>query len=149
MQRKSETRGAALVAFSLLSAAILVPGCLYDPDKPCGDELEFEAGTCVCPEGTIARADGGCEQLSVGDGDAVGGAGGAMDGNEPPLGARCKSDKACATIEDGYCDIIKGWCTKKDCSLENDECPGGWECCDLTAFGLELMCVSLAEGGCP
>jgi hypothetical protein len=157
-----------IFGFGLISIfGLIAPGCLYDEDKPCGDDyVTGPFGTCVCPEGTAPGAEGGCEEVPAGTGgtDGAGGtdpglgglggepssSGGADDGGGDDLMQEpCTSDAECAAMEDGYCDMFQGFCTKQNCSVENDECPSEWECCDFEDFGLPKICVSIELGGCP
>ena len=69
----------------------------------------------------------------------------------PPIGlsAPCQSDADCAGNEATYCDTFQTQsCLVMGCSIDPDDCFEGWECCDLTGFGVPApFCV--AEGECP
>jgi hypothetical protein len=70
----------------------------------------------------------------------------------PPtgLGNPCTSDADCAGNDATYCDLFvtKG-CLVQGCSLSPDNCPEGYECCDLSAYMIpKPLCVSIALGGC-
>jgi hypothetical protein len=70
----------------------------------------------------------------------------------PPngLGQSCQSDADCAGTEATYCDLfVTMGCLVQGCNLDADDCFTGYECCDLSGFGVpQPLCVSLAEGGC-
>jgi hypothetical protein len=68
----------------------------------------------------------------------------------PPLGqgAACETSADCASYEATYCEVIEGnVCLVQGCGDGSVECFEGWQCCDLTAFGLPMLCVP--EGECP
>jgi hypothetical protein len=60
----------------------------------------------------------------------------------------CTSEADCAGTEATYCDIfVSRSCLVQGCSLDPDNCFEGWECCDLSAFGIPMpLCLPL--GAC-
>ena len=68
----------------------------------------------------------------------------------PPLGlgTSCTSEADCAGTEATYCDSFQTHsCLVQGCSLTPDNCFSGWECCDLSGFGVpQPICV--AQGAC-
>lgn len=110
----------------------------------CGDNEVIAGSQCVCDEGYARASEGICEQV-----DGAGGEGGSP-GTEPDppsgLGDPCSSDDEC-TGDAGYCDtFMSQTCLVAGCSLDPDDCYMGYECCDLSMFGLGTLCVP--EGGC-
>lgn len=72
--------------------------------------------------------------------------------SRPPtgLGKTCTTDADCAGNDATYCDLVKTkGCLVQGCSLSPDNCSEGYECCDLSAYGIQKpLCVSIALGGC-
>jgi hypothetical protein len=68
----------------------------------------------------------------------------------PPVGLAkpCTSAADCAGTEATYCDtFVTMGCLVEGCNLEVDDCYTGYECCDLSAFGIPLpLCIE--EGQC-
>jgi hypothetical protein len=63
------------------------------------------------------------------------------------LGDSCRSAADCAGKEASYCETNRAnACLVPDCHSDGD-CFIGWECCDLTSFGLPTLCVR--EAACP
>lgn len=69
----------------------------------------------------------------------------------PPvgLGMSCASNAECAGTEATYCDTVKAHaCLVQGCTVAPDNCFEGWDCCDLSGFGVpQPICVP--AGGCP
>lgn len=63
----------------------------------------------------------------------------------PPvgLGQSCASPDDCAGTEATYCDTFQTHaCQVQGCQLDPNDCFAGFECCDLSAFGLaQPLCV--------
>lgn len=63
----------------------------------------------------------------------------------PPLGlgTSCSTPEDCAGTEATFCDTFMTMtCQVQGCSLDPDDCFEGYECCDLSMFGLpEPLCV--------
>lgn len=68
----------------------------------------------------------------------------------PPKGLSmsCASDADCAGTEATYCDtFVTHSCLVQGCNLTADDCFIGFECCDLSSFGIaQPLCV--AAGAC-
>lgn len=69
----------------------------------------------------------------------------------PPVGLAksCTSSADCADSEATYCDTFATHaCLVQGCTVAPDNCFEGWDCCDLSQFGVpQPICV--AAGGCP
>jgi hypothetical protein len=68
----------------------------------------------------------------------------------PPLGLAmsCTSDADCAGTEATYCDTFQSHsCLVQGCSVTPDNCFTGWDCCDLSAFGVPQP-ICIPEGAC-
>ena len=123
-------------------------GAACDASTPCSDS-KFECET-------IADGSGYC--TSTGCASAAECAGGyACDVSVSPsvcrrpplgLGTSCTSDADCAGTEATYCDTFQTHsCLVQGCRLTADDCFRGWECCDLSGFGVPHP-VCVAQGGC-
>jgi hypothetical protein len=102
-----------------------------------------EAGYCTstgctspaqCPEGYACRLEASpayCERPPVG------------------LGRSCQGTEDCAGTEATFCDTYLSFqCIVQGCSISDDDCFSGWDCCDFTTLGLnDTLCVP--EGQCP
>jgi hypothetical protein len=68
----------------------------------------------------------------------------------PPLGLAmsCSADADCAGTEATYCDTFQSHsCLVQGCSLAPDNCFSGWECCDLSLYGIaQPLCIP--QGAC-
>jgi len=68
----------------------------------------------------------------------------------PPagLGMSCTADADCAGTEATYCDtFVTHTCLVQGCNLTQDNCFIGFECCDLSSFGIaQPLCI--AAGSC-
>ena len=204
------------VAWLALLAPV-APGCLYDADKPCGEnqEMSSDGARCVCVAGTVytptgcvtcgahevpsasgcvcedgyskPTSDAACMETPAGLGAACDPAAStctapydhceaASDGGyctttgcttsdeceggyacnaastcqRPPvgLGKACESDADCAGTEATYCDLfVAHSCQVQGCTLDPNNCFAGFECCDLSAFGVaQPLCIP--EGAC-
>jgi len=68
----------------------------------------------------------------------------------PPagLGQSCESADDCAGGEATYCDAyMTHSCLVENCTLSPDNCFDGYECCDLSGFGVPTP-ICVAEGSC-
>ncbi|MBN2194025.1 MAG: hypothetical protein JW751_14515 [Polyangiaceae bacterium] len=125
-------------------------GAECDEDNPCGEPYP----QCEPVDG----ATGYCTSVGCETSDDCE-AGYACDDTVDPtvcrrpptgLGQPCESDEDCAGTEATYCDLfVTMGCLVQGCTLDPDNCFVGYECCDLSGFGIaEPLCVALAEGGC-
>ncbi len=128
---------------------------------PCetSSECPGDLAHCKLPEGYCTKL--GCaESEECGSGFAcVPGAlgeGGASNPSSsevtfcqrPPrgLGQTCESAADCAGTEATWCDIFMT-CSVIGCDLAADDCFPGYECCDVSSFGVpEPLCVQ--AGSC-
>lgn len=136
-----------------------VAGCLYDPDAPCGEDLEeSEDGTrCVCPEGSVYTEDGcvTCGEHEVAsasgcvceEGYVRPPSGGACEEGTPPggLGSECDPAAPACTEPYDHCEPASGsgYCTS-GCET-NDDCEGGYACnaesiCQRPPLGMGMSC---------
>lgn len=154
-------RASGVAAVWLLAQA--VPGCLYDPDEPCGEGMEVygDKARCVCPAGTVYTSTG-C--VACGEHEVATASGCACeDGYSRPT-----ADEACALTPDGlgeacdpaapacpapydHCEPVddSGYCTTSDCAT-SDDCKGGYACnadsvCQRPPNGLGKPCTTPAE----
>ena len=69
----------------------------------------------------------------------------------PPVGSgrACSSSADCAGTEATFCDaVVTHVCRVEGCSLSQNDCFEGQQCCDLSRFGVPApICVD--QGGCP
>jgi hypothetical protein len=69
----------------------------------------------------------------------------------PPVGLNksCTSNDDCAGTEATYCDtFVAHACIVQGCSVTPNNCFSGYQCCDLTTFGVpQPICVP--TGACP
>ena len=68
-----------------------------------------------------------------------------------PLGlaAPCKSDADCSGYEATFCEtLFSNSCIVQGCSLSQNDCFSGWECCDVSSLGMPIP-VCIPEGNCP
>ncbi len=63
----------------------------------------------------------------------------------PPVGLSksCTSNADCAGTEATYCDVFFAHaCLVQGCTVAPDNCFEGWDCCDLSAFGVaQPLCI--------
>ncbi len=115
------------------------------------DFCQPDGGYCTS---TGCESDDECEGEYACTPSSGGGMGGAGNGGDsfcqrPPqgLGMSCETHEDCAEYEATHCDPYNLVCLVENCSLEADDCFSGYECCDLSAFGVEpTVCVE--EGMC-
>ncbi|MEO8180532.1 MAG: hypothetical protein ABI895_16985 [Deltaproteobacteria bacterium] len=118
---------------------LLAAGCLVDDDNRCGEHqvLWDNDLRCICAEGYVVSAEGGCAPV---------------DANAPTgVGTQCTSDADCAGFAADYCEsLFSKTCLVKNCTLTPDNCFQGFECCSLSSIpGFESvppLCV--AQGLC-
>jgi hypothetical protein len=118
-------------------------------DMPCTDA---EYGVCQMVDATHGYCTStGCSSSDDCEGDyACDTAASPAVCIRPPVGQgqSCASAEDCAGTEATYCDtFVNQACLVQGCSLDPDDCFPGWECCDLSAFGVaEPICIP--EGDC-
>ena len=67
----------------------------------------------------------------------------------PPSGLlqSCAAPEDCAGNDADFCDtFVQQACLVQGCTVSPNDCFAGFECCDLTAFGLPTLCIP--EGEC-
>ena len=80
----------------------------------------------------LALASVGCSYSSSGSGSDYQGETAGKDG---PVGqgTYCENDDDCRGYETDFCVIIPGlggYCSNRDCTVDPNDCPGGYVCCD-------------------
>jgi len=120
-------------------APTMVQGCARDEDCPASAPVCHDAGRGD-PYCTVT----GCTSMA----DCPGGYG--CDTNEmpslcvrPPSGQAqpCTSSADCAGNEASYCEVVRNKvCLVSGCK-EDSDCFPGWECCDLSSYMLDSLCV--------
>ena len=119
-------------------------------DMPCVDEVVSFCALETDTEGYCTSA--GC----VSNDDCESGFTCVADGNpsycaRPPSGQgmSCASSADCEGLEASYCDtFMTRTCLVQGCSLEPDDCSAGYGCCDLSMFGVGLLCIP-EQQACP
>lgn len=104
----------------------------YAHCEPAGDAGYCTTDGCTssddCDGGFSCNADSVCERPPAG------------------LGATCAGPDDCAGTEATFCDSFMTMsCQVEGCSLDPNDCFEGYECCDLTMFGLPTLCVPAGE----
>jgi hypothetical protein len=151
----------ALILGGVLGAS--QAGCLYDSEKPCGDDFAVYGDNirCVCPEGTAYTATG-C--VACGENEVAGATGCVCkDGYSRPtpdaacaetpsgLGADCDPEAPACEAPYDHCEPAAGggYCTTSDCTTGAD-CEGGYVCseasvCQRPPVGLGTPCTGPAD----
>lgn len=108
--------------------AIVFLSCT-DNDERCGDRVWNERNLwCESPDdSSSAGGDSGTD--TSGDTDSS-----TDSAAAPILGGACSSDADCTQYNANHCLIVQGgagspFCTLKDCSTAQDNCPSGYICC--------------------
>lgn len=149
--------------FGLGFALQAAPGCLYDPDQPCGPDMVAYGDNlrCVCPEGSVSTADGcvACGAHEVASGTACMCEPGYSRATpsapciETPSGLGAECDPSSNACVDPYphCEPAEGggYCTTAGCTT-NEECEGGYACnansvCQRPPVGLGMSCTTPAD----
>lgn len=140
-------RASAQAACALTSAA---PGAACDAvASPCGgDTFKY----CYAFAGTkgYCTTEGCTRVTDCPTGYACNLSGATSFCQKVGLGLACNSSSDCAGTEATYCDSTASRvCLIQGCNLTADNCPTGYECCDMSTSGLsQPLCVSIALGGC-
>jgi hypothetical protein len=64
----------------------------------------------------------------------------------PPVaaGRPCATDADCAGTDALFCDTVVSFtCLVRDCLTSAEGCFPGFECCDLTSFGIPAVCLAV------
>lgn len=142
--------------------ALTPDGCVK-----CGKHEVPSGAMCACEEG-YAKADpeSACKKVEApppapppaDTGDAGGAPAASSESGEPAApaklsaegeGTACTADDQCSAFPDAKsCDAFVMACSIKNCTIEPDNCPDEYACCDVTAFapGAPNVCI---KGGCP
>lgn len=101
----------------------------YDRCQPAGASGYCTTSGCTsnedCEGGYACNADAICQRPPTG------------------LGMSCTSPDDCAGMEATFCDtFVARSCQVQGCTLDPNDCFSGFECCDLSAFGLpQPLCI--------
>jgi hypothetical protein len=64
-------------------------------------------------------------------------------------GTTCGSDADCRSYEATFCEpLISHSCLVQGCALGGNDCFEGWECCDVSSYGMPVP-ICIPEGNCP
>ena len=104
---------------------------------------------------TSASGEGYCTTSGCTGGDCTGGYACDLGASpsyckRPPKGLSmsCTSNADCAGTEATYCDTFQSHsCLVEGCTVSPDSCFEGWDCCDLTAFGVPMP-ICIPQGAC-
>lgn len=118
-----------------------------------GAACDPAASTCAAPfDQCIAAASGGyCSSSCTSSDDCTGGYACNADSvcERPPSGLNtpCSTDADCAGTDATFCDtFMHHACLVQGCSPTANDCFSGYDCCDLSAFGLpQPLCVPAGE----
>lgn len=123
----------------VLCVLVLLAGCTPSDSERCGEGFTYQDGMCQ-PADDAGSAD---------DTDSAEDDGG--DGGDLPtgMGEICAGDEDCADYEADYCLMQpgddEGVCTVQNCSVDPDDCPDGYLCCDFTIPSVPNFCVTDAQ----
>lgn len=148
----------------------MAPSCLIDSDDRCGPNQELleyaeESERCVCVAGTgFDAATQSCvvcgenEMASpvgcvcVSGFARTGGAGPCLPSDAVlPTGQdeHCEAQEDCAGYEASFCDTLVSFtCLVPNCTVSPDSCSEGKDCCDISALGLGVSTLCIAQGLC-
>ncbi len=130
-------------------AASAALGAECSTSMPCSDETYAHCEMS-------SAGDGYCTSTGCSDGDCSGGY--ACDTSVSPsvcrrpptgMGQSCSSAADCAGTDATYCDtFMTHTCIVEGCTLSPNDCFIGFDCCNLSQFGVpEPICVP--TGACP
>ena len=124
--------GADCAAASCRDAAF--PVCIEAPNQDRYCSSRGCEGSTDCPEGfaCAASAEGSfCQRSPKG------------------MTSPCETDDDCQGYEATFCEtLISHSCLVQGCSLSQNDCFEGWECCDVTSYGMPIP-ICIPEGNCP
>jgi hypothetical protein len=118
----------------------------------CSGDTDCQADSPHCE---ASAAEPYCTRLDCTEADGCSGGYACDLHSDPPmclrppsgLGDSCTTQEDCAGKEASYCETNRAKnCLVPNCQTDED-CFIGWECCDLTTFGLPALCVR--EAACP
>ncbi len=96
-----------------------------------------------CSESSDKTCEGsGCDSATGYNGEE------APEGSPSGLGKLCESDDECAEHEADFCVIVPGsggYCSFDDCTIDPNDCPGGYLCCEYNLEGNPRICLSPAK----
>jgi len=126
----------ALVAPVALCSALVTWSCTPEDSERCGDDYTYQDGMCQPLGDTDSSSDSDTDDA------------GADGGDELPsgMGEVCAGEEDCAGYEADYCLIQmgeeEGVCTIQDCSVDPDDCPDGYLCCDFSIPSVPNFCAT-------
>lgn len=133
-------RPIVLVAFALAAGI----GCTQSEDDACAKDQVYDNGACRPKPAGVSGSGGDAgspaEPTDGGSAPSAGGSSSEGGSDAAPadvaFGATCDTHADCGGATD-YC--AKGptappYCTAKDCNDNEDICPEGWECFDVSLF---------------
>lgn len=160
-----------------MAGGFLLGGCLYDAEDRCeGVEVYDESSQlCLCPKGYALTPEGcdkcgkneivGASACECAAGFSRSGATDSCEEAEPPPagdagsasdgrlsaegeGDVCDTDTDCTGPDANFCDPMFKTCSITGCSLETNNCPDAYACCDVSAFapGAPPVCI---RDACP
>jgi hypothetical protein len=122
-------------------------GDACDESTPCGD-----ATYSYCAPSTGGATAGTCTKTCTTDDDCGASFTCATWEAQPfcrefsGVGASCSAQGDCAAFDAQACDMVQSHsCVVAGCSVDDDNCPRGTTCCDLSAYGAGTICM----GACP
>ena len=124
--------------------------CTFSDDERCADGFVFYKPYWGC-----LPADGGNDQDASTDQETDFPTDQEKDGGDDSgttttgLGESCTKEGDCANYQANYCVINPlepgepGYCTYSNCKPQS--CPVSYQCCDCSAFGFWIACVTSAD----
>ncbi len=139
------------VCMCLPGYALSQDGCVK-----CGKNEIVQGNGCVCGPGyTKSGADARCIEVDEPEPADAGGDTTSPPPTEPTRlspegeGSSCQTDEQCSAFPDATdCDDFFFVCSIKNCSLDPNNCPDGYACCDVSVFapGAPNVCI---RDACP
>ncbi len=134
-------------------------GYALSPDgcTKCGRNEVAQGGACACRPGYAKLgADATCTEVEQPGPATDAGSDAAIPDEAPPPrlsaegeGTACTSDDQCSAFPDATsCDAFVKMCSIKDCSIDPNNCPEGYACCDVSVFAPGAPNVCIREA-CP
>jgi hypothetical protein len=121
-----------------VTVGLAVASC--DPSPACDPGQRAEIGGCfpIASDGSVEDAGTGSFAPDASDEDA-----GALaldasctpgPGNYDGFGDSCMDDGDCSSCIAPTCTGSLGMCSRLDCQTDDEACPPGWQCTDISAF---------------